>query len=95
LALSPVVELHHFVLAAPAIFLLTVRTLFDRSWTTRTAMWCMGAFVACFDVAVEWDQTKLAYFISLVVLLVLLFLANGHQQVALGVRKENAHLVPI
>lgn len=83
LAVSPVVELHHFVLAAPAVFLLTVKALFDRSWTTRAVGWWMGAFVACFDVAVEWDETKLAYFGSLAILLVLLFLAHGAPEVAL------------
>ena len=88
LALSPVVELHHFVLAAPAVFLLTVKTIVDHSWTTRAVGWWMGAFVACFVVAVEWDETKLAYFASLIILLVLLFLANRHQQVTLGTRKE-------
>jgi hypothetical protein len=94
LALSPVVELHHFVLAAPAVFLLTVWTLSDRSWTTRTVAWWMGAFVACFNVAVNWDPTKLSYFVSLIILLVLLFLANRHQQVALREGEENATLVP-
>ncbi len=94
LALSPVVELHHFVLAAPAVFLLTVRTLADRSWTTRAVAWSMGAFVTFFDVIAERDQTKLSYFVGLVILLAVLVLANRHQQVALEGREEDGRLLP-
>jgi hypothetical protein len=74
-ALSPVVELHHFVLLTPAVFLLTARLLCDPSWATRAVLWWGGAFIACFNVAVEWEETRLPYFLGLVILLVLLFLA--------------------
>jgi hypothetical protein len=86
LLVSPVVELHHFVLAAPAVFLLTVKAFFDRSWTTRGILCWNGALAACFAVLGPCDPTNLAYFAGLGVLLVLLFHAHRHRQIA----QENA-----
>lgn len=76
------------VLAAPAVFLLIVKTSFDRSWTTRPVIYWSGGFAACFDVLGECDPTKLAYFAGLGILLVLLCLANRQQQVAPDMGRE-------
>jgi hypothetical protein len=80
LLLSPVVELHHLVLAAPAVFLLVVKAFFDRAWTTPTVLSCLGAFVLCFDVAARWDGTKLSCFAGLAILLALLYLAAAENR---------------
>jgi hypothetical protein len=75
LLLSPMVEMHHLVLAIPAVYLLGVKTFFDRTWATRGVMLSIAAFVLCFDVLGRIDPTMLCYFLSLAILLLLLFLA--------------------
>jgi hypothetical protein len=75
LLLSPMVEMHHFVLAIPAVFLLGIKAFFDRSWTTRGVILCIVAFAACFDVAARVDRTMFCHFLSMAILLLLLFLA--------------------
>jgi alpha-1,2-mannosyltransferase len=75
LLLSPMVEMHHFVLAIPAVYLLGIKAFFDRPWTTRGVILCIVAFVACFDVVARVDPTMLCYFLSLAILLLLLVLA--------------------
>jgi alpha-1,2-mannosyltransferase len=89
--LSPMVEVHHFVLAAPAVFLLSVKTIFDRAWATRAVVCWVVAFVACFDVMAACDRTRLSYFVGFAILLVLLFVANRQQRVPSGMREENAN----
>ncbi len=84
--LSPVVETHHFVLAAPAVFLLGVKAFLDRAWMTPTVVLCLGGFVVCFNLA-AWDGTKLSYFASLAILLALLHVAAGQPAVAASGRK--------
>ena len=79
------VELHHFVLAAPAVFLLAVKAFFDRA-AMRRALLCLGAFVACFQAA-QWDETKLLYFAALAILLALLWLAASLAGAEPGVRR--------
>jgi hypothetical protein len=75
LLLSPMVEMHHLVLAIPAVYLLGVKAFFDRSWTTRGVWLSIAAFVVCFDVLGRIDPTMVCYFSSLAILLLLLFLA--------------------
>ena len=75
LLLSPMVELHHLVLAVPTVFLLVVKAFFDSAWSVRPAILGLGAFVVCLQVAVRCDETKLLHFVALGILLILLCLA--------------------
>ena len=75
LLLSPMVELHHLVLAVPAVFLLVVKAFFDSAWSVRPAILGLGAFVVCLQAAVRCDETKLLHFVALGILLILLCLA--------------------
>ncbi len=81
LMISPMVEIHHLVLAVPAVFLLTVKLFFDRAWRTPAVALWSAAFVACFNLAARLDQTMLCCFASLGILLVLLWLAVRQTEV--------------
>jgi hypothetical protein len=76
LLLSPVVENHHFVMAVPAVWLLGLKTFFDRGWRTPAVIAGIIVFVACFDVVPRWDSTMLSHFAAMGALLALLFLAS-------------------
>jgi len=76
LLLSPVSEIHHLVFAVPAVCLVGARTFFDRRWTTKTVLTCTGGFVLCFDGAAGLYDKMPFFFLSLVILLALVFLAN-------------------
>jgi alpha-1,2-mannosyltransferase len=92
--LSPMVEIHHFVFAAPAVFLLSVKTIVDRSWATRAVVCSIVAFAACFDFMAECDRTRLSYFVGIAILLVVVFLANRRQHVLSEMQGENANPAP-
>ena len=74
--LSPVSEIHHLVFAVPAVCLVGAKTFFDRRWTTKTVLVFVGCFVLCFDVAAGVYDRMPFFFVSLVILLFLVFLAN-------------------
>jgi hypothetical protein len=76
LLLSPVSEIHHLVFAVPAVCLVGARTFFDRRWTTKTVLAFTGGFVLCFDVAAGLYDKMPFFFLSLAILLALVFLAN-------------------
>jgi hypothetical protein len=92
LFVSPMAESHHLTLAIPAVFLLGVKTFFDRRWRTGPVLALVGVFLVCFDVLPQFDKASPAYFASLIVLLILLVLAavqgpekETHVQVSEGI----------
>jgi hypothetical protein len=76
LFMSPMAQLHHLIYAVPAVFLIGVKMMFDRAWTTGPIIALGAAFFLLFDIAAKLDKTSPAYFVSLVVLLILLVLAG-------------------
>jgi hypothetical protein len=76
LLLSPTAEIHHLVFAAPAVCLVVTKMLADRRWTTKTVIALAICFVLCFDVAARINVRGPFFFVSLVILLVLVFLAS-------------------
>jgi alpha-1,2-mannosyltransferase len=75
LLLSPTAEIHHLVFAVPAVCLIAAKMLFGRRWPTKTVVALAACFVLCFDVMARLYVTTPLFFVSLVVLLVLVFLA--------------------
>ena len=77
LLISPAAEVHHLVFALPAAFLLGMKLVFDRPWATKTVLFSMGGFLVCFNLGAKLYGDTPFYFVSLVMLLVLVFLAVG------------------
>jgi alpha-1,2-mannosyltransferase len=75
LLISPAAEVHHLVFAIPAAFLLGMKAFFDRRWATKTVLLWMGCFVVCFDLGAKMYGDTPLYFVSLVILMILVFLA--------------------
>lgn len=75
LFLSPLSETHHLVLAVPAVLLIGVKALFDERWATAPIKALIACFAVCFLVVAQTLDTTPFYFVSLVMLLALVFLA--------------------
>jgi hypothetical protein len=75
LLLSPTAEIHHLVFAVPAVCLIAAKMLFDRRWPTKTVIALAACFVLCFDAIANLRVATPFFFVSLVILLVIVFLA--------------------
>jgi hypothetical protein len=84
LLLSPTAEIHHLVLAFPAVFLVGLKAIHDPRWRTRPVLALIVLFLAFFDVGATLFPSGPFFFMSLATLLPLLFLANRHSEVAEG-----------
>lgn len=78
LFVSPMTENHHLVLVMPAVWLVGLKLLFDRSWATGRIVTLASGFAACFLLYNPLQATPLGS-LSLVLLLVLLVLASSSE----------------
>jgi hypothetical protein len=79
LLVSPAAEIHHLVLAIPAVFLLALKMTYDHEWRARGVVLFAALFLLSFDVGAATCRTMPFYFVALVALLVLLFLCSYSQ----------------
>ena len=77
LLISLAAEVHHLVFALPAAFLLGMKIVFDRPWATKTVWFLTGCFLVCFNLGAKLYSDTPFYFVSLAILLLLVFLAVG------------------
>lgn len=76
LLLCPMGQTHQLVLAIPAIALVVIRGTFDDDWMTTSTRIVMVCFVVSFVVVPKVLNAKPLHFISLTILIILLFLAS-------------------
>jgi len=72
---SPIAETHHLLCAAPAVLLGGLKLMLDRAWAGKHVWAWAALFLVCFDVLGKMFKTSPFYFLSLVALVVLLWLA--------------------
>jgi len=75
LMLSPMAEAHHLTLMVPAVFLVTHKIIYDREWLSRGITALFVSFVIVFMVVAKALKHSPIYFVSLVMMFVLLGLA--------------------
>jgi alpha-1,2-mannosyltransferase len=86
--LSPTAEIHHLAFTLPAVCLLTARMQMDRPWTTKTVVALAACFVLLFDVAARIYVATPLFFVSLLILLILAWLANRFAHQGLDLRNQ-------
>jgi hypothetical protein len=75
LMVSPMAETHHLTLIVPGAFLVGHKAMYDGRWATRGVVALLASFTFCFVVVAKVYKYTPFFFVSLVMLLVLIGLA--------------------
>jgi hypothetical protein len=80
LLISPISETHHLTFIFPAVIILTLKIFFHKHFATKRVVVLFTSFLVCFVMLAKAFQDTPCYFVSFVILLVLVGLAGRQTQ---------------